>query len=602
MTHLGLVLIIACVGISTGVIFAEDVEVANSGGTVRGKIVDTTEAENPIEGVQVKIVAPAPDSTKYTMTTDTNGEFVKTGIPAGRYLISIYRDGYGGWLSKHVTVVNGGDHIVPFIMTQKQSILPLQEKQKDRKQDGSKNMLQDSDEHWYDYTLMNTKIGYMHISTEKTEYQGEQMTRHKSDIVMNLKALGTDLAIEITNIEYVGADLMLRHFLHTSNMSGLKQVEGRIVDGIAYIKTTLDGETTESEVSVPPDTISQSTGVETLLSQEVFKIGDTRTFHVFSFDLMKPVKAEIEVVGQETLTYQSEEKQVYVLEGTLDMMGGTTIKQWISPDGVNYRTKTLLMGVPQVATKTDRETALGDIEEVDLILKTRILPSGKRPTPKAEKLVADVKLTTGNIAEAVMSTSRQKLALSDVESGRLSIQIPTIAAENCLELPIQASEREFLNTSAYIQASHPDIQVKTKEILVGEVNSWRAAERLCQWVYESITDKNIKGGFGSSLNTLESLTGDCTEHTVLFIALARAAGIPSRICSGIVFVNDAFYYHFWPEVYVGKWVQMDPTFGQIIADASHIQLWGGFFESDTMMEYAEGVYRTLNRLEIVVVE
>ena len=600
MTHFSLMLIIACVGISVGIVFAQDIEVASSGGTVRGKIVDTTTAENPIEGVQVKIVAP--DSTEYTATTDSNGEFVRTGIPAGRYLINIHKDGYGDRLGKPVTVVNGGDHVVPLKMTQKKSIFPLQKKQKDRKQGGFENMSQDSHGHWYDFTLMNTKIGYMHISAEKTEYQGEQMTRNKSDIVMNLKALGTDLAIEITNIEYVGADLMLRHFLHTSNMSGLKQVEGRIVDGIAYIKTTLNGETTELEVSVPPDTISQSTGVESLLSQEALKIGDIWTFHVFSFDLMKPVKAEIEVVGQETLTYQSEEKQVYVLDGTLDMMGGTTIKQWISPDGVNYRTETLLMGVSQVATKTDRETALGDIEEVDLVLKTRILPAGKRPIPKAKNLVADVKLTTGNIAEAVMSNPQQKLALSGAQSGRLSIQIPTVAAENCPELPIQNAESEFLAASTYIQAAHPNIQAKAKEILNGETNSWHAAEKLCQWVYESITDKNIVSGFGSSLNTLESLTGDCTEHTVLFIALARAAGIPSRICSGIVFARDAFYYHFWPEVYVGKWVQMDPTLGQIIADANHIQLWGGFLESDTMVEFAEGVYRTLNRLEIVVIE
>ena len=472
-------------------------------------------------------------------------------------------------------VVNGGKHVPP-----------IEKKQEDRKENRFEYMPRDSDGHWYDYSLMNTKIGYMHTSAEKTEYQGEQMTRHKINNVINLKALGTDLALEITNIEYVGADSKLRHFFHTSNMSGLKQVEGRIVDGIAYIKTTLNGEITESEVPVPPDTFPQSTGVEALLSQEGVKIGDKWTFHVFSFDLMKPVKAEIEVVGQEILTYQSEEKQVYVLDGTLDIMGGTTIKQWISSEGVNYRTKTLLMGVPQVSTKTDKETALGDIEEVDLVLKTRIFPSGKRPTPKAEKFVADVKLTAGNIAEAVMSTPQQKLALSDSLSGRLSIQIPSVAAENCPALPIQTPEREFLNASAYIQSSHPDIQAKAKEILAGEVNSWRAAEKLCQWVYESIKDKAVVGGFDSSLNTLESLAGDCTEHTVLFIALARAAGIPSRICSGIVFSKDAFYYHFWPEVYVGKWVQMDPTFGQIIADASHIQLWGGFFESDTMMEYA----------------
>ena len=491
---------------------------------------------------------------------------------------------------------------VPLKVPAKKNSILFPQKQKDSSQSTLENMPQDSHEQWYSLTLMNTKIGYMHISAEKTEYQGEQTTRHKSDIVMNLKALGTDVALEITNIEYVDADLTLRHFLHTSNMSGLKQMEGRIVDGIASIKTTLFGEITESEVAVPPDTISQSTGVESLLSQEALKIGDKRTFHVFSFDLMKPVKAEIEVVGQKTLTYQSEEKQVYVLDGTLDMMGGTTIKQWISPDGVNYRTETLLMGVSQVATKTDRETALGDIEEVDLVLKTRILPIGERPTSKAERLEAEVKLTTGNIAEAIMSNSQQQLALINAQSGRLSIQIPTVVAENCPERPIQNAEREFLSASAYIQAAHPDIQARSKEILAGEANSWRAAEKLCQWVYESITNKNISGGFSSSLDTLASLTGDCTEHTVLFIALARAAGIPSRICSGIVFSKDAFYYHFWPEVYVGKWVQMDPTLGQVIADANHIQLGGGFLESDTMMEFAEGVYRTINRLEIVIIE
>ena len=310
--------------------------------------------------------------------------------------------------------------------------------------------------HWYSLTLMNTKIGYMHVSSEEIEYQDEQMTRHKSDIVMNLKALGTDLTVEITNIEYVGADLMLRHFLHTTNMSGLKQVEGRIVNGTAYIKTTRNGETTESEIPMPSDTISQATGVESLLSQDAFKTGEKRTFHVFSFDLMKPVKAEIEVVGQETLTYQSAEKQVYVLDSTLDMMGGTTLKQWISSEGVNYRTETLLMGVSQVATKTDRETALGGIEEVDLVLKTRILPAGKRPTPKAERLEAEVKLTTGNIAEAIMSTPQQKLEVHPPlspreqgdrsEAGRLSIQIPKVAAENCLKCPIQNAESEFFGS------------------------------------------------------------------------------------------------------------------------------------------------------------
>jgi len=588
---------------SVSITFAQE-NVAN-GGTVRGKITDTSNAQHPIEGVQVKIVGT--DGTEYKATTKATGEYKRTGIPAGRYLISIHKEGYGDRVGRPVTVVNGGDHYIPLKMTQKSNIATFVDRIQNRvekklqEQNAPENMSQNPQEHWYNLALMNTKIGYMHVSTDKTEYQGEEVDRHKIDMVMNFKALGTDVTLEITRVEYTGSDLMPRHFLSTSNESGLKQVEGRIVDGIAYIKTTLNGETTESEVPVPPDTISEHVGVESLFRQGL-KIGEKRNFHIFSFDLLKPVKTELEVEKQDTLTYQSAEKQVYVLRQTLDMMNGITAKVWLDTDGVNYRTEVPMMGLSMVTTKTDKETALGDTEEVDVVLKTRILPSGKRPTPKAKNFKAEVKLPAGNIADAIMSNSQQQLIVTSEKAGRLSIQVPTVAAEDCPPLPIQDVEGEFLGASAYIQTDAPAIRAKTEEILAGEVNSWRAAEKLCEWVHTAITEKKMSGGFGSSLTALESLSGDCTEHTVLFIALARAAGIPARICSGITFAKDAFYYHFWPEVYVGKWVQMDPTLGQTIADANHIQLGGGTVESDNLMEFAEGVFRTLNQLEIAIVE
>ena len=470
------------------------------------------------------------------------------------------------------------------------------------REDVPENIPQNPQEDWYNLTLMNTKIGYTHISSEKTEYEGEEVDRNKINMVMNLKGLGSDVTIEITRVEYIGSDLMPRYFLSTSNQSGLKQVEGRIVDGVAHIKTTLNGETTESEVPVPPDTISESTGVESLFQQGL-KIGDKRNFHIFSLDFLKPVKTEIEVEAQDTLTYQSEEKQVYVLRQTMDMMNGITAKVWLDTDGVSYRTETPMMGFSIVTTKTDKDAALGDTEEIDIALKTRILPSGKHPTQNARNFEADVKLTSGSIADAIMSNSRQKLEVNSEQVGRLSIQVPTVAAEDCPDLPIQDVEGKFLGASAYIQTDAPAIRVKTEEILDGEVNSWRAAEKLCQWVHTTITKKKVSGGFGSSLTALESLSGDCTEHTVLFIALARAAGIPARICSGIAFAQqDAFYYHFWAEVYVGRWVQMDPTWGQTIADANHIQLDGSTLESDTLLEFAEDILRTLNQLEIAIVE
>ena len=114
MARLSFVLtFIACVGMSVGIVFAENI----NGGTVQGQINDTTRTQNPIEGVEVKIVGT--DGTEYTATTDVNGKYKRSGIPAGRYLISIYKDGYGDRLGKPVTVVNGGDHFVPLKMTKK---------------------------------------------------------------------------------------------------------------------------------------------------------------------------------------------------------------------------------------------------------------------------------------------------------------------------------------------------------------------------------------------------------------------------------------------------------------------------------------------------
>jgi hypothetical protein len=51
-------------------------------------------------------------------------------------------------------------------------------------------------------------------------------------------------------------------------------------------------------------------------------------------------------------------------------------------------------------------------------------------------------------------------------------------------------------------------------------------------------------------------------------------GIPTRIITGIVLSDNNFYYHAWAEVYVGKWVSIDPTMNQLPSDATHI----GFVE------------------------
>ncbi len=106
-------IVVAFVGMFSGITFAQDAPA--NGGTLRGMITDVTPEQKPIEGVEVKIVAQ--DGTEYTTKTDANGDYKKSGIPAGRYLIHISKEGYGKRLGKAVTIVNGGDHFVPLKMS-----------------------------------------------------------------------------------------------------------------------------------------------------------------------------------------------------------------------------------------------------------------------------------------------------------------------------------------------------------------------------------------------------------------------------------------------------------------------------------------------------
>ena len=98
-------------------------------------------------------------------------------------------------------------------------------------------------------------------------------------------------------------------------------------------------------------------------------------------------------------------------------------------------------------------------------------------------------------------------------------------------------------------------------------------------------NRRLEKTFGQSRDraseVLATGKGDCTEHALLFTALARAAGVPARPVYGLVYTRygdgeDALYWHAWVEVRSGsEWIALDPTFGQDVADATHLALGRG---------------------------
>jgi hypothetical protein len=153
---------------------------------------------------------------------------------------------------------------------------------------------------------------------------------------------------------------------------------------------------------------------------------------------------------------------------------------------------------------------------------------------------------------------------------------------------------ELTMAEPLIQSNHPDIVRLAKRLARGQRNPRLVAERINQWVYDSLT-KRITFGIPSALQVLRSRGGDCNEHTQLFVALARAAGIPARVAAGLAYIDGKFYYHAWPEIYLRDWVAVDPTFDQFPADAAHLR-----FTVGGLGRQAEMI-RLMGRLKIDVV-
>ncbi len=132
-----------------------------------------------------------------------------------------------------------------------------------------------------------------------------------------------------------------------------------------------------------------------------------------------------------------------------------------------------------------------------------------------------------------------------------------------------------------MQSDHKEIIKIAEKITdkLGKANDKIKAEAIFSWVYKSVK-KEITISLPSALDVLNTMKGDCNEHTYLFVALARASNIPSRITTGLVFTKGKYYYHAWPSVYIeDKWFEMDPTWGQTYVDAGHIAIINGEIEN-----------------------
>jgi hypothetical protein len=245
---------------------------------------------------------------------------------------------------------------------------------------------------------------------------------------------------------------------------------------------------------------------------------------------------------------------------------GLSVVSWIDGQGRTLKEESpggfaLRREAPQQAKSFSGSRAV----PLDMIARASIAVGESIEQPQTRSALR-LRLSGVNMANFALDHGRQKF-----NENELRVEREKVSPSDTYKIPLQDRRfNSFLQPTAFLQSDHPRIRDHAMEILGGETDAHRAVLRLKNWVYNEIK-KQPTVSIPNALEVLQTKKGDCNEHTVLFNALARAAGIPARTVVGMVYLRGAFYYHAWSEVWLGKWVSLDSVLDQFPADVTHIQ-------------------------------
>ncbi len=289
--------------------------------------------------------------------------------------------------------------------------------------------------------------------------------------------------------------------------------------------------------------------------------------------------------------------------------------------GLTVRSTTPMMGFTMTSTLSSRDLALEASDGPELLARTFIYPDRPITSPRrAVRARYEVRHPGGETARAgkhplpnLPSIGAQRTSRVPA-SGGMGEAVQVLVEVGSSPVSDLSDPEPYLRESTFVDHRSPGVRrllaeaLETSEELSGAPPAERA-ETLRAFVNRTLRDKNLDSILATAGEVAVSRSGDCTEHSVLLTALLRAADIPARAVTGLVYVGalagerDLFGYHMWTQARVDdRWLDLDATLATPF-DAAHIAFGTTALNDDhaTLKELAR-LATFIGRAEIRVLE
>lgn len=434
----------------------------------------------------------------------------------------------------------------------------------------------ESSEQWHGIYGEGRKIGYAHRVRSPTA-EGFTIA---ADSSIELRLMGASQRVRTQLSAETDRRLRLRRFEFRMRSGSIDvSISGVVEDGRLEITSDMLG---KQSIQLPPSgPIALSETLHDVLGQETLEPGKTLRYSLFDPVSAGPAPVSLTVGPLERVVLPSGARFAYRVE---EEFQGSHVRLWVEPgEGVIKEEGPLGL---TIVRESDAAAALAGLEQgsgIDLAAAAAIPVARAIDSPRSARRL---RLRVSDApADSVLSfPPRQRHS-----GGELLLERED--PESFRSFPLPNREARFadeLRATPFLQIDDPRIAKLVRDVVGGDSDARRAAQKLLAWVYRSL-GKVPTVSVPNAVQVLEQRKGDCNEHAVLYAALARAVGLPARIVSGTVYmpgesnIGGAFYYHAWDEIWLGEWVAVDPTFGQFPADATHVKLVEGGPDKDVTL-------------------
>ncbi len=430
------------------------------------------------------------------------------------------------------------------------------------------------------YFQGDQKSGYARITVGEGEF--DDQPAYVTSMAMNarMQMLGVEQPMDIAQDRYYAlTGELLGLEMTTRTVMGKGEFSGKVEGDELVIESTLGGDTRTRRYPKPDESLESVLAAFRLLREG--GPGESVQYEVFDVMAQGPVRMTTRLTGFETRLIDGVETRIGVFETTYQGMGVTST-EYVTETGELLETT-----VAQMFTlRREPEKVARDVRHSFDVLRASIIEIDRDLGDAAN--VRSLKLELSGIPAGIelVEDDRQKIERTGEEGpdARYAVSLTRATTpDRPPTLPMDVDDPEiarWLEPSTFAQSDHPDIQKLAAEIVGETTDSFAAARRIQQWVYDNLR-KEALAAIPNAVDVMNQRRGACTEHSILFVALARAAGIPTRQVVGIGYSRPmgGFGYHAWVEVWAGQWVAMDPTWGENLAGATHVKFGIGDTES-----------------------